>query len=484
MFMAEKGSQGVSYTNVSSDYFDKRGLEPHAGLLALWGLGVAAVISGDFSGWNFGIAEAGWGGLFIATILVIIMYYGMIFSISEMSAALPHTGGAYSFARSSMGPWGGFVTGFAETIAYVATTAVIVFFSASYADSITKELFGLSMEVWVWWIILYAIFLAVNIAGASLSFKFSIVVTFIALAVIALFAIMAIVDGKFSFDNLTNIPPEAGNSTFLPMGLWAVVAAMPFAMWFFLGIEELPLAAEEAHNPARDIPKAGLRGLGTLVITATLVLVLNPGITGAKELSESGEPLLDGFRAILPNSDVAAILAAFALIGLLASLQGIMFGYGRNIYSLSRAGYYPKVLSLTGSRKTPWSALIAGAVIGYAALLWAQYGGESAGAVVLNIAVWGAVIAYFLQAVSYILLKRNLPNLNRPYKSPVGVAGAAVAALLALLIFVGQALNPALTTAIQAIAIVYVIGLVGFGLFGRKKLVLSPEEQAAISGHK
>ena len=482
--MAEKGSQGVSYTNVSSDYFDKRGLERHAGLLGLWGLGVAAVISGDFSGWNFGIAEAGWGGLLIATILVVIMYYGMIFSISEMSAALPHTGGAYSFARSSMGPWGGFVTGFAETIAYVATTGVIVFFSASYADSITNELFGLTMPVWVWWIILYAIFLAVNISGASLSFKFSIVVTFIALAVIALFAIMAIVDGKFSFDNLTNIPPEAGNSTFLPMGLWAVVAAMPFAMWFFLGIEELPLAAEEAHNPARDIPKAGLRGLGTLVITATLVLVLNPGITGAKELSESGEPLLDGFRAILPNSDVAAILAAFALIGLLASLQGIMFGYGRNIYSLSRAGYYPKVLSLTGSRKTPWSALIAGAVIGYAALLWAQYGGESAGAVVLNIAVWGAVIAYFLQAVSYILLKRNLPNLNRPYKSPVGVPGAAVAALLALLIFVGQALNPALTTAIQAIAIVYVIGLLGFGLFGRKKLVLSPEEQAAISGHK
>ena len=81
--MAEKGSQGVSYTNVSSDYFDKRGLERHAGLLALWALGVAAVISGDFSGWNFGIAEAGWGGLFIATILVIIMYYGMLFSIGE-----------------------------------------------------------------------------------------------------------------------------------------------------------------------------------------------------------------------------------------------------------------------------------------------------------------------------------------------------------------------------------------------------------------
>jgi ethanolamine permease len=102
------------------------------------------------------------------------MYYGMLFSIGEMAAALPHTGGAYSFARSSMGPWGGFVTGFAETIEYVATTAVIVFFSASYADSITKELFDLSMPVWAWWIILYAMFLLLNISGTALSFKFAI----------------------------------------------------------------------------------------------------------------------------------------------------------------------------------------------------------------------------------------------------------------------------------------------------------------------
>jgi ethanolamine permease len=215
-----------------------------------------------------------------------------------------------------------------------------------------------------------------------------------------------------------------------------------------------------------------------------MVLILNPGITGADQLKESGEPLLDGFRAILPNSDVAALLAAFALIGLFASLQGIMFAYGRNIYSLSRAGYFPKVLSLTGTRKTPWTALIVGAVVGYGALLWAQYGGETAGAVVLNIAVWGAVLAYLLQMISYLLLKRKYPNLNRPYKSPVGSMGAIVAAALALLIFIGQALNEGYRSAIIAIAVVYVLGLLGFALFGRKKLVLSPEEEAAIKGHQ
>ena len=107
-------------------------------------------------------------------------------------------------------------------------------------------------------------------------------------------------------------------------------------------------------------------GMWTLLATAFLVLVLNPGVIGAEEISDSGEPILDGFRAIFPNSDIAALLSLFALAGLVASFQGIMFAAGRNMYSLSRAGYYPRVLSLTGKRKVPYVALIASAVIGVA----------------------------------------------------------------------------------------------------------------------
>src|SRR5699024_16214 len=117
-----------------------------------------------------------------------------------------------------------------------------------------------------------------------------------------------------------------------------------------------------------DIPRAGIVGLITLVATGALVFVLNPAVTGSDALGASGEPLLDGFRAFL-SDDLAALLSLFALIGLLASLQGIMFAYGRNMYSLSRAGYYPKSLSITGARKTPWVALVAGAVFGFVVLL-------------------------------------------------------------------------------------------------------------------
>ncbi|MCU1529918.1 MAG: rocE, partial [Frondihabitans sp.] len=126
-------TSGVTYTSADSNYFEKRQLKRTAGFWGIWGIGIAAVISGDFSGWNTGITSAGWGGLLIAAAVVVVMFFGMIFSIGEMSAAMPHTGGAYSFARASMGPWGGFITGLAETLEYVLTTAAVVYFSAGYA---------------------------------------------------------------------------------------------------------------------------------------------------------------------------------------------------------------------------------------------------------------------------------------------------------------------------------------------------------------
>src|SRR5688572_4462254 len=96
----------VRYESVSTGYFEQRGLKRHARVGSLWAVGVGAVISGDFFGWNFGLGVGGFGGMLAATVIATAMYVGLCFSIAELSAALPHTGGAYSFARAAFGPWG------------------------------------------------------------------------------------------------------------------------------------------------------------------------------------------------------------------------------------------------------------------------------------------------------------------------------------------------------------------------------------------
>jgi ethanolamine permease len=484
---ADRKVGSVTYTNVDEGYFEQRGLKRHAGVWSLWALGVAAVISGDFSGWNFGLDVGGFGGLLLATVVITVMYFGLCYSIAEMSPALPHTGGAYSFSRSAMGPWGGFVTGLAENIEYVVTTAVVGTFAAAYARPVFAELINVDLDEMIWLVIFYVVFVGLNVIGIEATMRFSIFICFLSLAVLVVFFVLSIFN--FDVDNLTNIAPAAGGTSFLPFGVGGIFAALPFAIWFYLAIEELPLAAEESMDPARDVPRATMWGLWTLVVTGVLVLFLNTGVTGAEAIRLSGEPLLDGFRVILGSETGAALLGLAALSGLIASFHTIIFAYGRNIFSLSRAGYFPKWMSVThGTRKTPWLALVLGAVIGVLlALLLRWAGGQdsafaaSVSGALLNMAVFGAVISYTMQCVAFVLLRRNMPNINRPFKSPWGIPGAVVAGIISLVALVATFLNEAYRPGVYGVAIWFLLAIAYFGLAGRHKLVLSPEEEFALS---
>jgi ethanolamine permease len=466
----------VTYRDADEEYFDKRKLRRHAGVWSLWALGVAAVISGDFFGWNFGLAY-GFGGLLVATVIIMIMYFGLCYSIAEMSPALPHTGGAYSFARSAMGPWGGFTTGVAETIEYVVTPAVIVVGIGGYMQSIVDDLVGLNINVSIWWAVFYVLFVGLNIFGVEATFRFTVFICVLSLAILAVFYVGAI--SHVDFDRWA-----IGDQGWFPDGIPGIFYAFPFAIWFFLAIEELPLAAEESHDPERDIPRGTIYGLLTLIVTGFLVLFLNAGIApGSAGIADSDEPLLDGLQTIFGSGTAASVLGLIAVTGLVASFHTIIFAYGRNIFSLSRAGYYPSALSVThGSRNTPYVALIVGAVVGYV-LCWIirAAGSGSVGAALLTMAVFGAVISYFMQTVAFILLRRNLPDIERPYRSPLGNAGAAMAAVIALIALVSLFWNADYRPGVVGVAIFYVIAVAYFALHGRHRLVRSPEEAFAIS---
>lgn len=487
--------KGVSYKKMDKSYFESRELKRHAGVWSLWALGVGAVISGHFSGWNLGLASGGWGGMFIATVIIAIMYIGLTQSVAEMSPALPHTGGAYSFARSAMGPWGGFFTGLVENMEFVLTPAVIVFFISSYMSGI----FGTSPDsLPYWWFGFYTAFTILNIIGVELSFRLTVIVTILALLCLVVFWISSFGSIDF-FANALNIKAgadgsaellEGGNGKFLPMGIGGALGALPFAVWLFLAIEQLPLAAEESVDPKKDMPKGLTYGMITLVISAFMILWLNSSIPlGAYALSQSGEPLLDGFKLLYGNN-IAIGLSLVAVIGLIASFHTIIFAFGRQIYSLSRAGYFPVFLSITHSkRKTPYTALIAGSVIGFGVLMIARFlsGAEESGIFIggalLNMAVFSAMLSYVLQSASFLLLRIRRPDLDRPYVSPLGKTGAWVTIVIALVTIYYQVQDPSYRTAVLSAVVYLVVGLIYFAIQGRHKLILSPEEEFAMENN-
>jgi ethanolamine permease len=188
------------------------------------------------------------------------------------------------------------------------------------------------------------------------------------------------------------------------------------------------------------------------------------------------------------GGNIAKLLALLAVIGLIASFHTIIYAYGRQIYSLSRAGYFPQALSVThGAHKTPNRALIAGTVLGFAVMMvvWyiagAEKGGAFIGGTLLNMAVFGAMLSYAFQGLSFILLRVRMPHIARPYRSPLGNLGAGVTIVIALVTLYYQLKDPVYRNGVIGAAIWYVAGILYFAVVGRHRLVLSPEEEFALT---
>ena len=278
-----------------------------------------------------------------------------------------------------------------------------------------------------------------------------------------------------SASNLTNIAPDrgaAGSSDFIPFGYAGILAAFVYGIWFFLAIEGVPLAAEETRNPKRDLPRGIIVGMMVLLVFAALMLVFAAGGSGSEAIAESDNPLPEALGVTFGGSAfVTDFVNYVGLAGLIASFFSIIYAYSRQLFALSRAGYLPRALSVTGGRKTPYIALLVPGLIGFALAAITEDGAR-----MIQIAVFGATVSYVLMTLSHIVLRYREPELDRPYRTPGGVVTTGVAFVLAIaavvaVFFVDE-------TAALIVAGVFVAALAYFWFYSRHRLVAdAPEEE-------
>ncbi len=458
--------------SATHSYLQQRQLKRGAaGWILLAGLGVSYVISGDFSGWNLGLAQGGWGGMLLAFILMGIMYICMVFGLAEMGSSLPTAGAGYGFARRAMGPTAGYATGIAVLIEYSVAPAAIATFIGGYLQAL-----GLapSTPPPLIYLVCYLVFVGIHMWGVGEALKVMFAIT--AIAVLALTAFILGAIPHFRAENLFDIANAAGQTgSFLPMGIPGALGSLVFGIWFFLAVEGVPLAAEETQNPARDIPRGIITAIMILIVFGLAVLILAPGIAGAQAMASSDNPLPQALRSVYgAESSLATLVNWAGLCGLIASFFSIVYAYSRQLFALSRAGYLPPLLSLTGRRKTPYLALLIPGSIGYLLAAWLQDG-----SLLINIAVFGATVSYVLLNLSHIVLRIREPKMPRAYRTPGGCYTTGLALLLSLIALVATFLVDLQAASIAAAVFA---GFMAYYLFYSKNHLVAqaPEEEFAL----
>jgi ethanolamine permease len=110
-------------------------------------------------------------------------------------------------------------------------------------------------------------------------------------------------------------------------------------------------------------------------------------------------------------------------------------------------------------------------------------GGGGVGKALLNMAVFGAVISYALVMFSFIVLRLGRPGLQRPYRSPLGIPGAALGAVLAVVALVACFADREVRPGVVGTGLFVLAGLGYYVGYSRHRLVAqAPEEEIALAG--
>jgi len=383
--------------------------------LHLWGIAVGLVISGEYFGWSYGWAQAGTLGFLVTTVFVAVMYTTFIFSFTELTTAIPHAGGPFAYSYRAFGPFGGCVAGFSTLIEFVFAPPAIALAIGAYLNVQFPELGARTAAVGA-----YFIFMALNIAGVTIAATFELIVTVLAIGELLVF--MGVVSGGFAWSHFTN-QGWAGADRPSMATLSGIFAAIPFAIWFFLAIEGAAMAAEEAKDPTRTIPRAYIGGILTLVALAFGTMIFAGAVGDWQTLANINDPLPQAMKIVVgAKSGWLHLLVWIGLLGLIASFHGIIMGYSRQIFALARAGLLPKALAAIHPRwRTPHLAILAGGVVGIAAIYSDEFisiAGQPLTASIVTMSALGAIVMYIMSLLSLMRLRRREPQLERPFRAP------------------------------------------------------------------
>lgn len=366
------------------------------GAMIGWGW---VINSGDW------ITTAGFAGSMIAMLIGGLMVFFVGLTYAELTSAMPQCGGEHVFSYRAMGPTGSFVCTWMIILGYVATSA----FEATALPTVITYLFPDFNQVYLY-----------SIAGKDIYLT----------AIIAIAGILLVVGSAVNGDasNITGQMWESGAGNTLG-SVFKVACMTPF---LFIGFDVIPQAAEEISVPYKKIGKIMLLSIFLAVAWYLLIIFavcyIMPQSAIAQEMnSQNGLVSAKAIEIAFRSPLMGKVLIIGGLCGIITSWNSFLMGGSRALYSMGESLMIPKMFGKLGKNKTPEAAIILCGI----ACVAAPFFGRGVLVWLVDAASFGCVIAYMFVSISFCILRKKKPEMERPYKVKAGGFVGAMAVIMA-----------------------------------------------------
>ncbi|MCG8566767.1 MAG: amino acid permease [Desulfobacterales bacterium] len=364
-------------------------------LVTLFSLITGAMVG---MGWavlaNVMVDRAGPGVMIsMALAAVFSLFIGLCYA--ELCSAMPKAGGEYIYVKRGMGPFSGFFAGWVLILAYAAMMPgeciILGKLIHGLNPDLSPALTGAGIAVF---------FTLVNLVGVRLSGRVQLFFTLVLFLGIFLYVAAAL--PKIHMENIT---------PFMGRGWGGVLLMVPLSMLAFMGFDVLPQAAEEIQAPIRKMVFLIPASIGVVGLFYVATTLANVGLEPWEKLAQSTDeiPILSPVTLALGERGGLIIITA-GICGLLTTMNAFMMGGSRLLMAMARDGEIPAFLGRVHPRfRTPHMALIFLGIMGVAGAYFTEM------IVLFDTAAAAVLICYILVAVSVMRLRKNEPEMERPY---------------------------------------------------------------------
>jgi len=432
---------------------------------------VIALAFGAMIGWSWVVLTGTWitSAGTLGAILAFLAGGGAIaivgLTYAELASALPYAGGEHVYSQRALGNKASFICTWAIILGY---TSVIAFEAVALPTVLSSLVPGLE-QGYLWTIAgwdVYLTWVLVGIAGAVVMTTLNIIgVKTVAIVQTIVVSLILLVGASFIGGSIVTGSPSNLQPMFIDgvSGISLVLVMVPF---MFVGFDIIPQAAEEIDLPFQDIGTALVISI-IMAIAWYSLIILGVGLLVEDNSLLQTDVVTAEANTLVYGQLGGTIVLLTGLAGILTTWNALIVGASRAIYAMARANMLPTFLGKVHPKyHTPVNAILLAGVLS----LISPFFGRPALVWLVNAGGLGIVVAYAFVAWSFIVLRKNEPELARPYRAPLGKTTGYAALILSVgLIFLYLPGSPSALAWPQEWGIILFWVILGFVLNATKK---------------